>query len=140
MSALGGGLNFYGQMPDSYNVVLNFENPLIQKIVEAKEAQTKSVTDELNAKRDQLQISIDQLAQKNKDKKYDEIPAADKDEKERLNQELESVDFQSRDAMKRFAGNNTLVKQLTDLALLSNNMLKGKELHSFIKRSLEILK
>ena len=140
MSALGGGLNFYGQMPDSYNVVLNFENPLIQKIVEAKEAQTKSVTDELNAKRDQLQISIDELAQKNKDKKYDEIPAADKDEKERLNQELESVDFQSRDAMKRFAGNNTLVKQLTDLALLSNNMLKGKELHSFIKRSLEILK
>lgn len=128
MSALGGGLNFYGQMPDSYNVVLNYENPLIQKIVEAKEAQTKSVTDELNAKRDQLQTSMDELDQNNKD------------EKERLRQELESVDFQSRDAMKRFAGNNTLVKQLTDLALLSNNMLKGKELHSFIKRSLEILK
>ena len=128
MSALGGGLNFYGQMPDSYNVVLNFENPLIQKIVEAKEAQTKSVTDDLNARRDQLQVQLG------------EISAEDKDEKERLNQEIESVDFQCKDAMKRFAGNNTLVKQLTDLALLSNNMLKGKELHSFIKRSLEILK
>lgn len=140
MSALGGGLNFYGEMPESYNVVLNYENPLIQKIVEAKEAQTKSVTDELSAKRTAVQASLDELDARNKDKKYDEIPVADKDEKERLNKEIESLDAQCKDAMTKFAGNNTLVKQITDLALLSNNMLKGKELHSFIKRSLEILK
>lgn len=140
MSALGGGLNFYGEMPDSYNVVLNYENPLIKKIIEAKEAQTKSATDEINAKLAATQSSLDALAEKNKDKKYDEIPVADKDEKERLNKEVEQLNGQCKDAMAKFAGNNTLVKQLTDLALLSNNMLKGKELHSFIKRSLEILK
>ena len=140
MSSLGGGLNFYGEMPDSYNVVLNYENPLIKKIIEAKDAQTKSVTDELNAKRIELQTSLDEIDARNKDKKYDEISVADKDEKERLNKEIEGVDAQCKDVMVKFAGNNTLVKQLTDLALLSNNMLKGKELHSFIKRSLEILK
>ncbi len=139
MSALGGGLNFYGEMPESYNVVLNCENPLIQKIMEAKAAQTKSVTDELNAKRTAAQSSLDELDAKNKDKKYDEISVADKDEKERLNKEIEALDAQCKDAMTKFASNNTLVKQITDLALLSNNMLKGKELHSFIKRSLEIL-
>ena len=127
-------------MPESYNVVLNCENPLIKKIVDAKEAQTKSVTDEINAKKTALQSSLEELDAKNKDKKYDEIPVADKDEKERLNKEIDALDNQCKDTMTKFAGNNTLVKQITDLALLSNNMLKGKELHSFIKRSLEILK
>ncbi len=140
MQALGGGLNFYGEMPDSYNVVLNFENPLIKKIIESKDAQTKSIADELNAKVGALQSSVSEIDERNKDKKYDEIPTADKDEKERLNKEVEALNNQCKDVMVKFAGNNTLVKQLTDLALLSNNMLKGKELSEFVKRSLEILK
>lgn len=140
MSALGGGLNFYGEMPDSYNVVLNYENPLIKKIIEEKDAQTKKVTDTLNAKMTATQVSLNELAEKNKDKKPEEIPTADNDEKERLNKEMEKLNNERKDAMGKFAGENTLLKQITDLALLSNNLLKGKELHSFIKRSLEILK
>ncbi len=140
MSALGGGLNFYGEMPDSYNVLLNYEHPLIKKVIEMKELQTKSFTDTINAKLDAANSSLNEIDERNKDKKYDEIPTADKDEKNSLNKEIESLNEQCKDAMVKFAGNNTLVKQLADLALLSNNMLKGKELHSFIKRSLEILK
>ncbi len=140
MQALGGGLNFYGEMPDSYNVVLNFENPLIKKIIESKDAQTKSVADEINAKITAVQASVAAIDERNKNKKYDEIPTADKDEKERLNKEADELNSQCKDVMVKFAGNNTLVKQLTDLALLSNNMLKGKELSDFVKRSLEILK
>ncbi len=140
MSALGGGLNFYGEMPESYTVVLNYENPLIKKIVADKDEQTKAVTDTLDAKQVATQASLDEINSKNKDKKEDEISTADKDERERLNKELDSLNDERKAAMVEFAGKNTLLKQVVDLALLSNNMLKGKELHSFIKRSLEILK
>mgnify|MGYP001497387745 FL=1 len=37
MSALGGGMNFMGTMPESYNLVVNFEHPLVQKIRETKD-------------------------------------------------------------------------------------------------------
>ena len=140
MSALGGGLNFYGEMPESYTVVLNYENPLIKKIVADKDEQTKAVTDTLDAKQVATQASLDEINSKNKDKKEDEISTADKDERERLNKELDSLNDERKAAMVEFASKNTLLKQVVDLALLSNNMLKGKELHSFIKRSLEILK
>lgn len=140
MSALGGGLNFYGEMPESYTVVLNYENPLIKKIVEDKDTQTKKLTDEINAKVTATRSSLNELTEKNKDKKPEEIPTVDKDEQERLNKEVEKLDGERKIAMEKFAGQSTLLKQITDLALLSNNMLKGKELHSFIKRSLEILK
>ncbi|MBR5855867.1 MAG: molecular chaperone HtpG [Bacteroidales bacterium] len=140
MSALGGGLNFYGEMPESYTVVLNYENPLIRKIVADKDEQTKSVTDTLDAKQVATQSSLDEINSRNKDKKEDEISTADKDERERLNKELDTLNDERKNAMVDFAGKNTLLKQVVDLALLSNNMLKGKELHSFIKRSLDILK
>ena len=140
MSALGGGLNFYGEMPESYTVVLNYENPLIKKIVADKNEQTKAVTDTLDAKQVATQASLDEINSKNKEKKEDEISTADKDERERLNKELDSLNEERKAAMVEFAGKNTLLKQVVDLALLSNNMLKGKELHSFIKRSLDILK
>ena len=140
MSAIGGGLNFYGEMPESYTVVLNYENPLIKKIVADKDNETKAVTDTLDAKQVAAQASLDEINSKNKDKKEDEISTADKDERERLNKELDSLNDERKAAMVEFAGKNTLLKQVVDLALLSNNMLKGKELHSFIKRSLDILK
>ena len=140
MSALGGGLNFYGEMPESYTVILNYENPLIKKIVADKNEQTKAVTDTLDAKQVATQASLDEINSKNKEKKEDEISTADKDERERLNKELDSLNEERKAAMVEFAGKNTLLKQVVDLALLSNNMLKGKELHSFIKRSLDILK
>ncbi len=140
MSALGGGLNFYGEMPESYNVVLNYENPLIKKIIADKDEQTKQVTDTIGAKQVAAQASLDEINSKNREKKEDEISTADKDERERLNKELDSLNEERKAAMVDFAGKNTLLKQVVDLALLSNNMLKGKELHSFIKRSLDILK
>ncbi len=140
MSALGGGLNFYGEMPESYNVVLNYENPLIKKIIADKDEQTKQVTDTIDAKQVAAQASLDEINSKNREKKEDEISTADKDERERLNKELDSLNEERKAAMVDFAGKNTLLKQVVDLALLSNNMLKGKELHSFIKRSLDILK
>ncbi|MEG2321281.1 MAG: molecular chaperone HtpG, partial [Bacteroidales bacterium] len=135
MSALNGGLNFYGSMPDSYTVTLNYENPIIKKIIDDKDVKTQKETTELQLKLKDVQASLKTVEEKIKDKKPEEISTPDKDEKERLNKEIEQINNSRKLVMEKFAGENTLLKQITDLALLSNNMLKGKELHSFIKRS-----
>ena len=74
MSSMGGGLNFYGQMPESYNVVVNMEHPLVKQLVEGN---------------------------------YED---------------------------------KELLRQLADLALLSNGLLKGKALADFISRSAKVVK
>ena len=139
MSALNGGLNFYGSMPDSYTVTLNYESPLIKKIIEDKDAATSAEATPMQSKIEETQASLKSLEERIKDIKEEELPVADKDEKERLNKEVEELTSSRKSIFVKFAGDNQLMKQLVDLALLSNNMLKGKELHSFIQRSLGIL-
>jgi molecular chaperone HtpG len=104
MSALNGGLNFYGSMPDSYTVTLNYENSIIKGIIDSMEGETACKVADIKGETDE------------------EKSAARKA------------------IMEEFAKGNDLMKQTVDLALLSNNMLKGKELHDFIQRSLEMLK
>ena len=140
MAALGGGLNFYGQMPDSYNIVLNYEHPLIGKLIEEKHSATSDKIDSLNADLSLTRGKLDELIEKSKDKKEDEIPAEEKEAKENCNKEIDRLSDERKSVMAKFAADNRLIKQLTDLALLSNNMLKGKDLDAFIKRSIEILK
>lgn len=139
MSSLGGGMNFYGEMPESYNIVVNMEHPLIKRILEAKGEATAEKVSGWDATQSELKGAVAKIDEANKDKKYDEIPTADKDEKERLNKEIETLAGIRKEAMEEFAKGNTLLKQVTDLALLANNMLKGKELSDFIKRSTEVL-
>ena len=74
-----------------------------------------------------------------KDKKEEDIPTADKDAKKELEKELDEVRSQRKEAMKDFAKDNILLHQVVDLALLANNMLKGKDLSEFIRRSIEVL-
>lgn len=140
MSALNGGLNFYGTMPDSYNITLNYENSIIKDIIGRMELQTGSKTSDLQAKEDAANNAVNAINEKNKDLKAEDVPVADKDEKERLNKEIENITAERKSVMEGFAQESELLKQVVDLALLSNNMLKGKELHNFIQRSLDILK
>ena len=83
MSAMGGGMNFYGEMPQMYNIIVNMENPLVGKILAAAESH--------------------------------------------------------RDDLATFAGSSDMLKQITDLALLANGMLKGKDLSDFIARSAKVV-
>ena len=140
MSAMNGGLNFYGAMPESYSVTLNYENPIIKKIIEDKDAKTSKelspIDDEIRLKDADLKA----LEEKIKDKKEEEIEVADKDNKEALGKEISNLNDQRKVIIDKFATDNVLMQQITDLALLSNNMLKGKDLHNFIHRSLDILK
>lgn len=140
MSALGGGMNFYGEMPESYNININMENPLIKKILDAKTAETADKAAELENRRLDLQEKINKLDEANKDKKADEISTVDKDARAELEKEISAVRDERKQMMKAFAEKDILLHQVTDLALLANNMLKGKALSDFIKRSHEVLK
>lgn len=139
MSAMGGGMNFYGQMPESYNLSVNMEHPLVQKIMAEKAEVTADKVSGYNKEAESLQKLLDAINTANKDKKDEEIATADKDEKTRLEAEIAKIEDSRKLTMEQFAEANTLLKQVTDLALLANNMLKGKALNDFIIRSTEVL-
>ena len=140
MSALGGGMNFYGEMPDSYTIKLNVENPLVKKIIAEKDEQTEEKAKDIKAQIANVQDALDLIDKDTKDKKNEDIPQEMKDKRDKLNSTLNSLRDQKRELMREFGRSNTLLKQITDLALLSNGMLKGKQLSEFVSRSLSLLK
>lgn len=135
MSAAQGGMSFYGEMPDSYNLVVNAAHPLINKIIKAEEASCSSVAP--------LSQEISSLEAKRKDlrgdKKDADLAEAIKDEIKEIDNKIASAQSTQKAAFEGFAKENKEIKQLVDLALLSNNLLKGEALSSFIKRSMEML-
>ena len=117
MSALGGGMNFYGSMPESYNITVNMENPLVAKIWSAKQADVAPQA-ELPA----------------------EAPSdASDEEKTKAREAREAVRKAHRADVETFAKGNEMLHQIADLALLSNGMLKGKALSDFIARSQKVV-
>ncbi len=141
MSAMGGGgMNFYGEMPDSYNLVVNSNHPLIEKVAARKD---KAVGAKINAVKEELKPLQDERANLDKQKegkKEEEIPQADKDKLEEVNKKIQELNTKKSDILNGFGKKEKLVKQLIDLALLSNNMLKGQDLNTFVKRSVELIK
>ncbi|MCI1779730.1 MAG: molecular chaperone HtpG [Bacteroidales bacterium] len=140
MSALGGGLNFTGEMPASYNVELNYENEIIKKVLAEKDNEAGAELSGINKKTSELAAQIKEINEKNKDKKAEEISREDRDKKDEINKEIDECDLKRKDAMNKFADKSVLLKQIADIALLSNGMLKGKALNDFISRSLDLLK
>lgn len=139
MSAMGGGMNFYGEMPNSYNIVINPNHPLIGKINEdllAKESEKLSVND---SERKSLKEQITFMEEEQKKKKAEEITQVEKDDLDKLRKELSEIEDKRHETLSAYAATNKNVKQLIDLALLANNMLKGEDLNTFVKRSLELL-
>ena len=117
MSALGGGMNFYGSMPDSYNIMVNMENPLVAKIWDAKLAEVAP---------------------------QGELPAeapedASEEEKDKAREAREAIRRAHKADVEAFAASNEILHQIVDLALLSNGMLKGKALSDFIARSQKVV-
>lgn len=117
MSAMGGGMNFYGNMPESFNITVNLENPVMAGIV----------TDA-----------------KSKITPMQELPAepgkdASEDEKKRINDERQAIKDAHKAVVDEYASGNDILKQVIDLALLSNGLLKGKALSDFIARSEKVI-
>ena len=116
MSALGGGMNFYGEMPESYNITVNMQNPLIARIMTAK-AETVSPA-----------------------RKVEDAPSdATEDQKKTVTEAKDAAAAEHKADLETFAAGNPILKQVTDLALLANGMLKGKALSDFIARSAKVV-
>lgn len=139
MSQIGGGMNFYGELPDSYNLVVNLNHPLVMKIADELETHEGTKLKENNTRREKLKEEISFMEKEHGKKKADEISQFEKDDLEKLKKELETLDSARKDILETYGSNNKIVKQLIDLALLANNMLRGEDLSTFVKRSVELL-
>mgnify|MGYP001375860332 CR=1 FL=1 len=139
MSQIGGGMNFYGELPDSYNLVVNPNHPIVNKISEDLQSQEGTRLAENNKERKRIKEEISFTEQEHKKKKADEISQLEKDDLEKLRKELSDVENARKDILESYGGSNKIVKQLIDLALLANNMLRGEELSTFVKRSVDLL-
>jgi molecular chaperone HtpG len=94
---------------------------------------------ENNAERKKLKEEIDFMEKEHKKKKEEEISQIEKDDLDKLRKELSAVENARKDILESYGAKNKVVKQLIDLALLANNMLRGEELSVFVKRSVELL-
>ena len=138
MAAMQPGMNFYGQMPDMYSLVVNTEQPAVRKVVkEAAGALTGELTP-LRRKVDELNGEITSLRTEIKEKKEED--KAEAEQKIAAN-EKEAGDLrkQQEDIIAAYAAKVPVVRQIIDLALLKGNMLKGEELSRFIARSVSLL-
>ena len=116
MSAMGGGMNFYGEMPAMYNITVNMQNPLVAKIMASKAADVAPA-----------QVIPDAASD------------ASEDVKRTVTEAQETAAAAHKADLEAFAGDNEILKQITDLALLANGMLKGKDLSDFIARSAKVV-
>jgi len=139
MSAMGGGMNFYGELPDSYNLVINPNHQIVNKISEDLQTQEGTKLSENNTGRKRIKEEIAFMEQDHKKKKPEEISQIEKDDLEKLHKELTTVENARKDILESYGAGNKVVKQLIDLAMLANNMLRGEELSTFVKRSVELL-
>jgi len=130
----------YGDLPDSLNLVVNTAHPLVKKVLETKDKKLgKKLSDfaeKLKVKKDE----IDALEKAKEGKKDEEIPQADKEKIDSLNADLAKLEEEKRSKLSDFGKSNKLAKQMVDLALLANGMLKGADLDKFVKRSVELIK
>ena len=140
MSRFQPGMNFYGQMPDSYNIVLNADHPLVKRVLSESEAATaealKPIVSELKGQEARLAA----IRQQQDKKKYDELTQEDKDLKAEAEKAVQEQKDKKQQVIADYAKGNDIVHQLIDLALLQNGMLKGEALDRFLKRSVELIK
>ena len=139
MSAMGGGMNFYGNMPESLSLVVNCKHPVVQRILSEKQEKLSVSLTELAAKREQPEKELSQLRESQKDSKPEDISQAQKDQETALQNQIDEIQEAQRELMQDFGKGNPLIGQLSDLALLANNLLQGEALSKFIKRSVSLI-
>ena len=140
MSQFQAGMNFYGQMPDSYNIVLNSDHALVKKVLEDAEANTAETLKPILAEIKGQEARLAVLHQKQNKKKPEEITQQEKDDVHNTEKAISDEKAKRNEIISGYAKNNNIVHQLIDLALLQNGMLKGASLDAFLKRSVDMIK
>ena len=140
MSRFQPGMNFYGQMPDSFNLVLNSDHPLVKSILDDCKSSTEEALKPIVSELKGQEARLAAIQQQQDKKKYDELTQDDKDMKAEAEKAVQEQKDKKNDVLSGFAAKNDIVHQLIDLALLQNGMLKGEALDKFLKRSVELIK
>ncbi len=136
----GGGMNsFYAQMPDSYTIAVNANHPLVAEILGDVEKSYGEKLPSINTKIESAEASRQHLMEVIKDKKDEDLTAEERKERDDIDKKISDLRTQRTDRLRQIGGDSALVKQLIDLALLSNGMLKGEQLTNFIRRSVELI-
>ncbi len=136
----GGGMSqFYAQMPDNYTIAVNANHPLVADILHDVENAYGDKLESMNSKIESAQSQENNMLTLIKDKKESDLTPEEKSERDSLSKKVAELKVQRANRLKEIGSQNTLVKQLVDLALLSNGMLKGEQLTNFIRRSVELI-
>ncbi|MBE6269461.1 MAG: molecular chaperone HtpG [Prevotella ruminicola] len=140
MSRFQPGMSFYGQMPDSFNLVLNSDHPLVKKVLDESSAATEEALKPIVAELKGQEARLAAIRAAQDKKKYDELTQEDKDQKAEAEKAVQEQKDKKQAVIADYAKNNSIVHQLIDLALLQNGMLKGEALDAFLKRSVDLIK
>ena len=139
MSRYQQGMSFYATMPDSYNLILNADHPLIKRVLEEETASVSEALKPIESEIRGMQARVDVLRQEQNKKKYDEITQEEKDDLSNSEKALNEQKDKKKAVIADYAKGNKVVHQLIDLALLQNGMLKGAALDAFLKRSVDLI-
>ena len=139
MAKIQAGMSFYGEMPDMFNLVLNSDHKLVKEVLADEEKECSAAIAPIQTELEDVTKRRDALKKKQEGKKDEDIPTAEKNELNDLDKKWDELKQQKDSIFAGYAGKNKVVRQLIDLALLQNNMLKGEALNNFVKRSIELI-
>lgn len=140
MSRFQQGMGFYGQMPDTYTLVVNSEHPIVEEILNYGESETSTKLKPILSEIKGLEARLAVLRQEQSKKKAEEVSQEEKDDISKTEKDIEAQKDQKKQVIAGYAKGNDKIQQLIDLALLQNGMLKGADLAQFIKRSISLIK
>ena len=141
MAKMSGGQmsQFYGQMPDNFTIAVNGNHPIVIDILESVEKAYGDKLKSITKKIDAAVAEENRFEEMTKGKKDEELTTEEKDMREELSKKILTLRDERNLRLKEIGKENTLVRQIIDLALLSNGMLKGKNLSDFIQRSISLI-
>ena len=139
MANLQPGMSFYGEMPDMFNLVVNADHKLVKQVMDEEDKECSSAIQPVQSEIDALNARHAELKKLHEGKKDEEIPVAEKDELADIDKKTTDLKAKKDSLLSDYAGKNKIIRQLIDLALLQNNMLKGEALNNFVKRSIELI-
>ena len=136
MAALQPGMSFYGELPDSYSLIVNTEHKLIAQVRDNADKEIANIVSPIIAEIDEKNAQITALREENKDGKMND---ENSEKVKSLENDVNQLRAKQNEIISQYAEKQDLVKQLIDLALLGNGLLKGESLSAFIKRSVSML-
>jgi molecular chaperone HtpG len=139
MANIQAGMSFYGEMPDMFTLVLNSDHKLVKEVLAGEEQACSAAIAPITTEMEAVDKSRNKLRDKQKNKKDEEIPTAEKDELTELDKKYDTLKASKEKLFADYASGNKVVRQLIDLALLQNGMLKGEALNNFVKRSIDLI-